>query len=73
MYRIHFHTFNSYAKARTDRLQELAETIGKVLLPAPESTTIAQRKAAGAESIVPTDSYMVEAAGDARVINSVVS
>ena len=55
-------TMNVYARTRRERLQALAESVGDTILRGT-STTRAQRKAAGAESLCADDTYMVRAAG----------
>ena len=55
-------TMNVYGRTRGDRLAELADAVGVAMLPA-ESTTGAQRLAAGAERLHLSSTYMVEAGG----------
>jgi len=50
-------TMNTYGRTRLDRLRELAETVGKHVLPAPANITETQRKAVGAESLNPASTY----------------
>lgn len=56
-------TMNTYTRTRFDRLQEVAENVGKAVLGRPENLAIAQRKAAGAESLRLVRGYVVEDTG----------
>ena len=56
-------TMNTYGRARFDRLRDVAQVVGDLVMGAAGNTAEAQRKAAGAESLTLADGYMAERGG----------
>jgi len=66
-------SMNVYAQARRDGLANVAERIGKALMPRPDCVTGAQRQAAGAETLCPPTRYVKRSSGSNPALSARVT